>query len=233
MIRPVDGRWELASTSMRWRRVDPTRSAPPRCSIGPPGCRSSSASSSRERCRGHVRRRSRRARVWRCPSETVERAARPRERAPFLRFVGTETWPDGTIQSRYGFAHALYQHAALARTSHVRLWHRASANGSRPDTAARPTPSHRSSAEHFDEGHAFCGRPLSAVAGERAARRGGHGSYEAVGHFERARALVSQLLRRDRARRARAALCAVLGPCLLADGGGGTRRGSHKRSRAL
>src|SRR4029077_11053869 len=33
----------------------------------------------------------------------------------FLRFVGSEPWPDGTIQSLYGFAHALYRDAALAR----------------------------------------------------------------------------------------------------------------------
>lgn len=33
----------------------------------------------------------------------------------FLRFVETESWPDGSIQSRYRFAHALYRDAALAR----------------------------------------------------------------------------------------------------------------------
>lgn len=34
-----------------------------------------------------------------------------------FRYAGTETWPDGTIQSRYAFRHALFQHAALARST--------------------------------------------------------------------------------------------------------------------
>jgi predicted ATPase len=34
-----------------------------------------------------------------------------------LRHTGTESWPDGTIQSRYAFRHALFQHAALARNT--------------------------------------------------------------------------------------------------------------------
>jgi hypothetical protein len=43
-----------------------------------------------------------------------------------LEYVRTETWPDGTIQSRYAFRHALFQHAALARSTAatVRTWHR-------------------------------------------------------------------------------------------------------------
>src|SRR5580692_6051605 len=34
-----------------------------------------------------------------------------------LQYAGTVTWPDGTIQSRYAFRHALFQHAALARNT--------------------------------------------------------------------------------------------------------------------
>ena len=43
-----------------------------------------------------------------------------------LRYAGTETWPDGTIQSRYAFRHALFQHAAFKRSTAatVRAWHR-------------------------------------------------------------------------------------------------------------
>ncbi len=43
-----------------------------------------------------------------------------------LQYVGTERWPDGTVQSRYTFGHALFQQAALARSSsaNVRTRHR-------------------------------------------------------------------------------------------------------------
>ncbi len=44
----------------------------------------------------------------------------------FLQYIGTETWPDGTIQSRYAFGHSLFQHAALTRSTsaNVRAHHR-------------------------------------------------------------------------------------------------------------
>src|SRR5258708_2500152 len=44
----------------------------------------------------------------------------------FLRCVTSERWPDGTIQSRYGFVHALVRHAAFVRISSTtpRVWHR-------------------------------------------------------------------------------------------------------------
>jgi hypothetical protein len=32
-----------------------------------------------------------------------------------LRFLGTEAWPDGTMQPRFAFAHALYRQAAMDR----------------------------------------------------------------------------------------------------------------------
>jgi DNA-binding winged helix-turn-helix (wHTH) protein len=43
-----------------------------------------------------------------------------------LQYLGTETWPDGTIHSRYGFRNALLRHAALARSTsaQVRALHR-------------------------------------------------------------------------------------------------------------
>jgi predicted ATPase len=44
----------------------------------------------------------------------------------FLRFVSSEPWQDGKIQPRYGFVHALYRDAALARIPSAtrRIWHR-------------------------------------------------------------------------------------------------------------
>ena len=48
-----------------------------------------------------------------------------------LRFVTSEPWPDGSIQSHYAFAHALYRDTALERVHPTtrRLWHRRIAEG--------------------------------------------------------------------------------------------------------
>jgi len=48
-----------------------------------------------------------------------------------LRFVSSEPWPDGSIQSHYAFAHALYRDTALGRvaTTTKRIWHRRVAEG--------------------------------------------------------------------------------------------------------
>ena len=53
-----------------------------------------------------------------------------------LRYLGTETWPDGTIQSRYAFGHALFRHAALERapSATVRHLHRRIAERMRTGT---------------------------------------------------------------------------------------------------
>jgi predicted ATPase/DNA-binding winged helix-turn-helix (wHTH) protein len=108
-----------------------------------------------------------------------------------LQFVRTETWPDGTIQSRYAFRHALFQHAALARSTSatVRTWHRKIAE--RLETGY---PGHEEEvagelAVHFEYGR----MPAKAaryhvVAGERATRRCGY--KEAAAHHERAHALL-------------------------------------------
>jgi tetratricopeptide (TPR) repeat protein len=112
----------------------------------------------------------------------------------FLQYVGTETWPDGTIHTRYAFEHALVQHAALARSpsTSVRLWHRKIAERLEAGYAGRADDIASELAVHFDQGQ----RPAQAAryyvrAGDRAARR--FGNVEAVAHFERALALVPTL----------------------------------------
>jgi len=74
---------------------------------------------------------------------TCEALAKARH---FLRAMGTETWPDGTVQYCYGFVHAMFQYAALARSSSasIRLWHRRF-NDSSPGTEPTPGRSRRSS----------------------------------------------------------------------------------------
>ena len=133
----------------------------------------------------------------------------------FVRYLGTETWPDGTNQSRYGFLHALYKHAALARSTSVRQRHRRIAErleagyGDDADTIAPEL------ALHFGEGHAFPrAAHYYAVAGERALRR--HGSYEALGHFERACTLIARLPEGRQRDEFELRVLHGLGPCLFA-----------------
>jgi predicted ATPase len=54
----------------------------------------------------------------------VERSCeRLAERQHFLRRVGIEEWPDGTLAARYSFLHALYQHLWHERVSPTQLQH--------------------------------------------------------------------------------------------------------------
>jgi predicted ATPase/DNA-binding winged helix-turn-helix (wHTH) protein len=111
-----------------------------------------------------------------------------------LQYAGTETWPDGTIQSRYAFRHALFQHAALARSTAAtaRMRHRRIA-----ERLEAGYPGHEEAvagelAVHFEQGQV----PAKAArydvdAGEEAARRRGY--QEAVGHFEHARSLFERM----------------------------------------
>ena len=108
-----------------------------------------------------------------------------------LQYVRAETWPDGTIQSRYAFRHALFQHAALARSTSAtaRTWHRKIAERLEAGYPGHEEEVAGELAVHFEHGR----MPAKAaryhvVAGERAARRCGY--KEAAAHHERARALL-------------------------------------------
>jgi DNA-binding winged helix-turn-helix (wHTH) protein len=111
-----------------------------------------------------------------------------------LKYEGTETWPDGTIQSRYAFGHSLFQHAALKRSTSatIRTRHRKIAERLEAGYGARADEVAAELAVHFDLGQV----PAKAAqyclaAGDSAARR--YGFHEAVAHYERVRALLGTL----------------------------------------
>ena len=111
-----------------------------------------------------------------------------------LDYLGTETWPDGTIQSRYAFAHALFKHSALARNpaASVRLWHRRIAERIEGAHEGRVEEVAAELALHWDEGQVVAkALELYVLAGERALKR--HGNVEALGHFRRARKLLASV----------------------------------------
>ncbi len=111
-----------------------------------------------------------------------------------LEYVGTETWPEGTIQSRYAFGHSLFQHAALKRSTSAvaRARHRKVAERLEAGYGARMDEVSAELAVHFDLGQMSAKAAHHYVAaGERAGRR--HGLHEAIAHYERARALLEAM----------------------------------------
>ena len=112
----------------------------------------------------------------------------------FLRYEGTEGWPDGTSQSRYSFGHSLFQHAALARSTlaSTRVQHRKIAERLEAGYGSRSEEIAGELAAHFD----LAQMPANAArfhvaAGDRAGHS--HGLLEAVAHYERACALLATL----------------------------------------
>ena len=112
----------------------------------------------------------------------------------FLKYEGTESWPDGTIQSRYSFGHSLFQHAALARSTSAtaRAQHRKIAERLEAGHAPRTEEIATELAAHFDRAQ----MPAKAAryhiaAGDRAGHS--YGLLEAVAHYERACALLTSL----------------------------------------
>jgi tetratricopeptide (TPR) repeat protein len=133
-----------------------------------------------------------------------------------LLYVGRETWPDGTIQSRYAFSHSLYQHAAFARSTAatVRVWHRRIGERLEAGYPERTDDVAAELAQHLDEGHAFAkAAHYYVLAAERAVRR--HGNTEALGHFEKAQGLLARLPEGRERDEIELRLVDGLGPCLF------------------
>ena len=135
----------------------------------------------------------------------------------FLRFVSSEPWPDGTIQSIYAFAHALYRDAALARIPSAtrRAWHRTAAEGMEAGYGERSEVVAGELAIHFDEARVirkavryYC------LAGERAMRR--FGRADALTQFNRARALLAKLPASEDSDHAELAVLKYVGPAIIA-----------------
>jgi DNA-binding winged helix-turn-helix (wHTH) protein/tetratricopeptide (TPR) repeat protein len=133
-----------------------------------------------------------------------------------LRFVASEAWPDGSIQSHYSFRHALYRDAALRRVAMAtkRLWHRRIAEGLEHAYGASTGTIATEVAVHYDEAKVVAkAAQYYGLAGERAMRR--FGRAEAQAHFARARTLVSQLPASDESDRVELAVLKHLGSALI------------------
>jgi DNA-binding winged helix-turn-helix (wHTH) protein/tetratricopeptide (TPR) repeat protein len=134
-----------------------------------------------------------------------------------LRFVGSEPWPDGSIQSHYSFAHALYRDAALSRVPTVtrRMWHRRVADGLEHAHGAAVDSIATELAVHYDEARIVAKAVrYYGLAGERAMRR--FGRAEALAQFSRAHALMATLPASDESDRTELAVLKQMGPAMFA-----------------
>ena len=134
-----------------------------------------------------------------------------------LQFVASESWPDGSIQSHYAFAHALYRDTALERVPGAtrRLWHRRIAEGLEAAYGASTETISAELAAHYDEAQ-LAGKAVGyyRLAGERAMRR--FGRAEALAHFNRARALIGRLAASDEPDRTELLVLRHVGPAIIA-----------------
>jgi DNA-binding winged helix-turn-helix (wHTH) protein/tetratricopeptide (TPR) repeat protein len=134
-----------------------------------------------------------------------------------LRFVTSEPWPDGSIQSHYAFVHALYRNAALRRvpTATKRVWHRRVADGLEHAYGASAHTIATELAVHYDEAKIVAKAVrYHGLAGERATRR--FGRAEALAQFSRARALMEMLPASDDSDRTELAVLKPMGPAMIA-----------------
>jgi predicted ATPase len=116
------------------------------------------------------------------------------ERQQFLRQVGIEKWPDGTVAARYGFLHALYQQLWHERVSPTQLQYHHRQIGERKERAYGDKAQEIAPelAVHFEQGREYrkAVRYLQQ-AGQRAVRRSAN--VEAVAHLTKGLELLKTL----------------------------------------
>jgi DNA-binding winged helix-turn-helix (wHTH) protein len=134
-----------------------------------------------------------------------------------LRFVTSESWPDGSIQAHYAFVHALYRGTALRRVPSAtkRVWHRRVAEGLEYAYGGSAKTIATELAVHYDEAKIVAKAVrYYGLAGERAMRR--FGRAEALAQFGRARSLMTTLPASDESGRTELAVLKQMGPALIA-----------------
>jgi DNA-binding winged helix-turn-helix (wHTH) protein/Cdc6-like AAA superfamily ATPase len=170
-------------------------------------------------------------------TETVEtRCSELARRQSWVRTVGSETWPDGTLASRFAFRHALYRatlYERLSATRRARL-HVAIADRLERGFGERARERAAELATHFERG----GDVARAVlyhhrAGENASARSA--ARLAIDHYRRALQLLAGLPDSRERTQQEISLNIALGPLLLACEGFGAPAAekAYKRAQEL
>jgi DNA-binding winged helix-turn-helix (wHTH) protein len=116
-------------------------------------------------------------------------------RGLFVRRLPSEDWPDGTVQSRFGFSHALVREVCLRRNVEMRRqrWHRSIAERLVSGFRAGPPGAQAAAiAAHYDQGQVPAAAVSHyAIAAERTQQR--HASRDALALYRRALELLRRL----------------------------------------
>jgi DNA-binding winged helix-turn-helix (wHTH) protein/predicted ATPase len=170
-------------------------------------------------------------------TETVETCcADLARRGLFLRTTGSESWPDGTLASRYAFRHALYRATLYERLPTARCARLHVAIADRLETAfgERARELAAELASHFELGGDVARAILyHHAAGDNAGARSA--AREAVEHYRRALHLLAGLPDSRERTQQEISLNIALGPLLLACEGFGSPAAekAYKRAQEL
>jgi predicted ATPase len=170
-------------------------------------------------------------------TETVEaRCSELARRQSLVRPVGSETWPDGTLATRFAFRHALYRATLYERLSAIRRARTHLAIGDRLERGFGERARERAAelAAHFERGGDVARavryhHAAGANAGARSAVR------LAIEHYRRALHLLAGLPDSRERTQQEIALNIALGPLLLACEGFGAPAAekAYKRAQEL
>jgi DNA-binding winged helix-turn-helix (wHTH) protein/predicted ATPase len=134
----------------------------------------------------------------------------------WLRAIGSDTWPDGTVAGRYAFIHALYQHVVWQRVTAARHIHLHRRIGASKEGAYGPRAGEIAAelAVHFEHGRDY-GRAVQYLqqAAETAGQRYAH--REAIEYLGRALALLKAMPETPPLIRQELAVQLALGPALM------------------
>jgi predicted ATPase/DNA-binding winged helix-turn-helix (wHTH) protein len=137
-------------------------------------------------------------------------------REQFLRALGTEEWPDGTVAARYGFVHSLYQEVLSARVTAARRLRLHQRIGERLEAGYGPQAADMAVhlAVHFEAGRDYWrATQYRQQAAETALRRSAY--WEAVEHLTTGSRLVQQLPSTPEQLARELSLHIALGPALM------------------
>ncbi|HEV8712367.1 MAG TPA: AAA family ATPase [Candidatus Binatia bacterium] len=152
--------------------------------------------------------------------EVEERCAGLARRGQFLQVRGLAEWPDGTVATRYGFIHALYQEIVYQRVPAGRRVHLHRRIGEREEAAygKRAGEIAAELAVHFERGRDYH-RTVHYLqqTGENAARR--HAYRETIDHLTKGLELLQTLPDTPERLQKELLLQTTLGPALIATKG--------------
>jgi predicted ATPase len=154
-------------------------------------------------------------------------------RGQFLQSRGEQSWPDGTVAGKYGFAHAVYQEVVYTRVPAARRvqLHRRIGEGAEAGYSVQAGEHAAELAVHFERGREYP-RAVAYLkaAADNALQR--YANLEAISHLTKALALLKRLPDTPERNQQELNLLTALGPALVAIKGYGALEVEHTYTRA-